>query len=152
MYEFLNSLNWAELIIGAILGALIGFFIALLWDSYIICKKNKLEKSKYSFLVDNYISKYENGTLKAEAEITYIKDNILKITVKHDTRTWKGTILMSTTEFGNVSFSYSDEPENVGMKLLVLSADCNSFTLIPEIYYMISKELKFDKEVYRRIQ
>lgn len=146
MCELNNSVNWYELIIGA----LIGFGVSFLWDRIKLWQRSELEKKKYSFLIDKYYSKDNTGNLKAEADIFYIKDNLLKITVKHDDEVWKGTIIMSTAEFGNLSFSYTNSPENVGMKLIVLSSDRNSFTLIPEVYYMTSKEKEFEKEIFTR--
>ncbi|VTQ00388.1 Uncharacterised protein [Sphingobacterium daejeonense] len=152
MCNFLISLNWPELFAGALLGTVLGFLASVLWDQYKTWKNNNIERDKFSFLVDKYQSKYGNGNIKSEAEIFYIKHNLLKIIVKHDARTWEGTITMSTTEFGNLAFAYKDDPENVGMKLIVLHSERNSFTLIPEIYYMTSKAKEFDKEVYERLE
>lgn len=147
MYNTLFSLNWIELILGAFLG----LGISIIWDKYKCCQRSKTEKKKYSFLLGKYQSVHASGETKADAEIVYIKDNLLKITVKHGVSIWSGTISMSTTEFGNLAFAYHDSPENVGIKLIVLSSDRKSFTLIPEIYYMTSKEKEFDKEIYHKV-
>ena len=148
--NFMCDINWIELIIGAA----IGFIIAVLYDEYKTSYRNKKLKNTYSHMVGNFKSydDKDNKIEKSIARIVYKEENLLEIEVKYQTGSWQGIIRMDTTLFGTLSFSSNDEKKiDMGIKTIVYNKSHNSITMIPETYYLISEIPQYNKETFYKV-
>lgn len=113
-------INWTELCIGFALG-----FIASLGASMLILKierlnKRKVSRNKWQKYQGNYVGfgyEQDNGSIlnikpQSKAEIEFIQDNKLTISLKHDKREWTGLIVMDFDNYGSIVWHYKPEQEN----------------------------------------
>lgn len=134
------SINIIELLLGFFLGVL-----ASIIASYFVLNKersNKRKEAKCKWY--KYHGIYEgfgyiqgsnsiiNPVPQSKAEIKYIQDNKLTISLKHDKREWTGLIIMDFENFGSIVWQYKPEQKNehiFGFKRCIFNEEEDRFCI-----------------------
>jgi len=146
----------ASMTLGFVVGVItsaIGTCLVIQWQSD---HKRRIQAEKYGKIAGKYQGftfKASNGRKlstepKSTAEITYLKDNFLKIRlVEHNGRSWQGLITMEMEQYGSLVWNYlnsTQEEYEFGFKRCIVNS--------PNEIYLIGEKLDgYDKEVLKRI-
>lgn len=135
LHSIISAIDWASSIVGAILG----FALAIGYEKYSAWTKKARQRNQYLELIGSYESDKDTN-LKIIAEVTYFKGDFLRVStiVKNIgegklIEIWDGEIKMETLNYGvaGITFKEHQNPkflETVDLKTFVFNRDKRSFT------------------------
>jgi uncharacterized membrane-anchored protein YhcB (DUF1043 family) len=152
-----SPINWPEIVISAIIGAVIGYFISIWASEHYEERKHQRDLKALNDKFGRHAGLFENfyhqgnkiETKISDAKLEYLADkgNYFKITVTtytddnanklgdEEIQIWQGEIRMVDNRFGDLSYIFIT-PErltkDVGFKRIVFSSDLKSMILIGE--------------------
>lgn len=134
LHSIISAIDWAS----SIVGAMIGFTLAIGYEKYSVWTKKARQRNQYLELIGSYES--DRDTKLKIIEVTYLKGDFLKVctVVKNigegkRTEIWDGEIKMETLNYGvaGITFKEHQNPkflETVDLKTFVFNRNRRSFT------------------------
>lgn len=135
LYSIISSIDWTS----SIVGAMLGFILAMTYERYSVVRKKTRQRNQYLELIGSYKSG-KDPNLEIIAEVTYLKGNFLRVntTVKNIgegkvSEIWDGEIKMETLSYGiaGIIFKEHHNPKflkTIDLKTFVFDRDRPSFT------------------------
>lgn len=136
LQSIISSIDWAS----SIVGAMLGFTLAITYEHYSVIRKKTRKRGQYIELIGSYKSD-KDSSLEIIAEITYLKGDFLRVStiVKNIgegkvSEIWDGEINMETLSYGiaGIIFKEHHNPKflkTIDLKTFVFDRDRKCFTV-----------------------
>lgn len=135
LHSYISSIDW----ISAIVGAGVGFILAILYEQYTVCRKRSRQRNQYFELTGSYKSN-NNSNLEIIAEVTYLRGDFLRVRtiVKNIedgkmSEIWEGEIKMETLNYGIAGIIFREHHNSkflktIDLKTFIFNRDRKCFT------------------------